>query len=178
MLKILGYLGLALLLAFGILVAYAATRSDNFRIERSVRIAAAPDKIFPLINDLRGFNRWNPFERKDPAVQGQYSAATVGPGARYAWVSKEVGVGSMEIVEAQSPQRVLMKLDFVKPFEAHNRAEFALRADGTGTEVRWAMSGPSPLISKVMGVIFNMDKMIGADFEQGLANLKAVAEAP
>lgn len=178
MLKFFAYAALLLLLAIGALVGYAATQPDTFRVERSLRMAAPPDKIWPLINDLRAFNRWNPYELKDPAIKGTYSGPSSGPGARYAWISKEVGVGSLEIVEAQGPRRVLMRLDFVKPMQTHSQAEFSLRADGAGTEVRWAMSGPSPLISKVMGVLFNMDRMIGADFEQGLSNLKVLAEQP
>lgn len=169
----------ALALAVGLLLAYASTRPDSFRVERSTDIQAPPERIFALINDLKGFNSWNPYEKKDPAIKGEYSPVTVGPGARYGWESKEVGVGSLEIMEAVAPVRVAMKLDFVKPFEAHNQALFTLTpAPGGGTRVQWAMEGPSPFPSKVMGVVFNMDKMIGSDFEAGLASLKTIAEKP
>jgi len=160
------------------LCAYATTRPDSFKVERSTRIQAPPERIFALIQDYRQFNRWNPYLKKDPATQGTYSARTAGPGARYAWVSKEVGIGSMTITEVAAPSRVAMQLDFVKPFEAQNQVEFLLKPAGGGTDVTWAMQGPSPFISKLMGVIFNIDKMVGSDFETGLADLKALAEKP
>lgn len=169
--------GLALL-ALILLLAYAASRPDRFRVERRLPIQASPEALFALVQDLRQFNRWNPYERKDPAMRGSYSAVTAGPGARYAWESQQVGVGSMEITAQQAPGLVQMKLDFVKPFEAHNLAEFRITPlAGGGSEVLWSLEGPSPYISKLMGLIFNMDKMIGGDFEAGLRNLKALAEA-
>lgn len=167
---------LAVLLA--LLLVYAATRPDSFRIERHVTIQAPPERIFALIQDLKAFNTWNPYNKKDPAIKGEYSAITAGPGARYAWESQEVGVGSMEITEAAAPSRVAMKLDFVKPMAAHNQALFLLKPDGAATQVSWAMEGPSPYLSKLMGVVFNIDKMVGTDFENGLADLKALAEKP
>jgi len=158
------------------LCAYASTRPDIFKVERSTRIQAPPERVFALIQDYQQFNRWNPYLKKDPATQGSYSTSTAGPGASYAWVSKEVGIGSMTITEITAPSRVAMKLDFVKPFEAHNQVEFLLRPADGGTDVTWAMRGPSPFISKLMGVIFNIDKMVGSDFENGLADLKTLAE--
>ena len=171
---------IALVVAIAVvsLLGYAATRPDTFRVERSTRIQAPPERVFALINDLQQFNRWNPYLKKDPATHGSYGKTTAGPGALYGWVSNEVGTGSMEITETTAPARIGMKLDFVKPFEAHNRVEFLLKPVDGGTEVSWAMQGPSPYISKLMGVIFNIDKMVGKDFEDGLANLKALAEQP
>lgn len=167
-----------LLLVLLVLLIQAARQPDQFRVERKLQIQASPEALFALIQDLRQFNRWNPYEKKDPQIQGQYSAQTAGPGARYAWQSKEVGEGSMEITAQEAPQRVQMRLDFLKPFEAHNLAEFQIVAQPGGvSEVSWSLSGPSPFISKLMGVIFNMDRMIGRDFEAGLQNLKALAEA-
>lgn len=169
---------IAFAVALGALLAYAATRPDSFTIERSARVQAAPERVFALINDLKAFNGWNPYEKKDPALKGTYGGPQAGVGARYGWESKEVGVGSLEIVEAAAPAKVAMKLDFVEPFKAHNRAEFTIRptADGA-SEVTWAMHGPQNYMSKLMGVVFNMDKMVGKDFEQGLANLKSQAES-
>lgn len=160
------------------LLAYASTRPDEFRVERRARIAAPADKVWPLISELRAFNRWNPYERKDPLIKGQYAGAAGGVGSRYAWESDKVGVGSLEITGQQPGRAVQMKLDFVKPFEAHNAAEFALQptADGA-TEVRWTMHGPANFVSKLMGVFINMDKMVGSDFEDGLQNLRQLAEA-
>jgi len=166
-------LGVAIVL----LLAYAATRPDVFRVERRLRIDASPDKLWPLVGELRGFNRWNPYDRKDPLLKGSYSGASNGIGSRYAWESDKVGTGSLEVTGQQPGRAVQMKLDFVKPFEAHNHAEFTLSPmAGGGTEVRWAMFGPANFLSKLMGVFMNMDKMVGRDFEDGLQNLRQIAE--
>ncbi|MFM0730617.1 SRPBCC family protein [Paraburkholderia sediminicola] len=163
--------------AVALLLIYAATRPDNFRIERSVRIAAPPERVYALIDDMHQFNRWNPFLRKDPATQGTYSGAPSGKGARYGWQSEKIGVGQMEIVDTTAPSSVTMKLDFLKPFEAHNMAEFELKPEAGATQVTWAMHGPAPFLSKLMQVFVSMDKMVGKDFEDGLSNLKTLAEA-
>jgi len=160
------------------LLGYAATRPDSFRIQRSAVILAPAPKIFALINDLKLFNHWNPYGRKDPAIKGSYSGAASGVDAAYAWQSKKVGTGRMEIIASQAPRQVTMQLDFLKPFVARNTAEFTLQAEGDRlTIVTWAMHGPSPFISKLMGVVFNMERMVGNDFEAGLATLKALTEA-
>ncbi len=169
-------IALAIVAALAVLLIYAATRPDSFRVERSTLIQAPPEKVHSLIADLKAFNRWNPYEKKDPAIKGEYSAVTAGPGARYGWESKEVGVGSMEITEVAAPSRVAMRLDFVKPFEARNQVEFTLRPEGGATRVTWAMHGPSPYVSKLIDIFINMDSMVGKDFEDGLATLKALAE--
>jgi hypothetical protein len=175
--NILMYGGLALLAAIALLLVYASTRPDEFRVERRLRIDAPADKLWPLIGELRAFNRWNPYERKDPKIKGSHSGPATGVGSRYAWESDEVGVGSLEITGQQPGQAVQMRLDFVKPFEAHNQAEFRLvpQADGS-TEVIWAMHGPNNFIGKVMGVFINMDQMVGRDFEQGLSNLQQLTQ--
>lgn len=169
-------IGLILLAALALLLIYAATRPDTFRVERKLSIQAPPERIFSMINDLKRFNTWNPYEKKDPALKGRYGATTAGPGAQYGWEGDKVGTGSMEITQVQAPQRVAMKLDFVKPFEAHNVVEFSLQPEGSKTQVTWAMHGPANYLSKLMGVVINMDKMVGKDFEDGLNNLKALAE--
>ncbi|MCX4174912.1 MULTISPECIES: SRPBCC family protein [Paraburkholderia] len=163
--------------AVGLLLIYAATRPDNFRIERSVRIEAPPERVYGLIDDLHQFNRWNPFLRKDPAAQGTYSGTPSGKGARYAWQGEKVGVGQMEIVDTAAPANVTMNLDFIKPFEAHNIADFTLKPEAGATQVTWAMHGPAPFLSKLMQVFVSMDRMVGKDFEDGLGNLKTLAEA-
>lgn len=166
-------------LALAALLIYAATRPDQFRIERSLRIAAPPERIFPLINDLHGFNTWNPFARKDPNLQDSYDGPANGPGARYAWQgNKNVGRGSMEILNATASSQVAMRLDFTEPFEAHNLVDFTLTPEGGATTVTWAMHGPAPFISKLMGIFFPMERMVGPDFEAGLATLKTLAEKP
>ncbi|MGE8491278.1 MAG: SRPBCC family protein, partial [Paraburkholderia nemoris] len=158
--------------AVGLLLIYAATRPDNFRIERSVRIEAPPERVYGLIDDLHQFNRWNPFLRKDPAAQGTYSGTPSGKGARYAWQGEKVGVGQMEIVDTAAPANVTMNLDFIKPFEAHNMADFTLKPEAGATQVTWAMYGPAPFLWKLMQVFVSMDRMVGKDFEDGLSNLK------
>ncbi len=162
--------------AVGILV-YASTKPDTFRVQRSATIKAPPDKLFPLINDFRTWTAWSPYEKKDPAMKRTFGATTSGKGAVYAWDgNKEIGQGSMEILESSAPSEVRVKLDFVKPFEAHNVVDFTLKPEGDATRVTWAMHGPAPFTSKLMQVFLDMDRMVGTDFEAGLANLKALAE--
>ena len=170
-----GLAGLVVVVA-GILI-YAATRPDSFRVQRSISIKAPPEKVFTLINDLRDWSKWSPYEKKDPGMKRTFSGASSGKGAVYEWDGdKNVGKGRMEIIEPASPSRVVIKLDFIKPFEGHNTAEFTLEPKGDSTTVTWGMYGASPLMMKVMGIFMNMDRMIGDDFAAGLANLKAVAE--
>ena len=162
--------------AVAALLVFAFTRPDTFRVERKLRIEATPDRLLPLINDLRQFNRWNPFDKKDPAIRGTYRGPASGVGAAYDFEgNKQAGKGSLEIVGAD-PRKVTMKLDMVKPFEGHNSIEFLLVPQGQDTDVTWAMHGPSPFIAKLVGVFMNMDRMVGRDFETGLADLKALAE--
>ena len=117
-------------------------------------------------------------EKIDPAMQRTHSGASAGKGAAYAWLgNSKVGQGRMEITDTAAPHQITIKLDFLKPFEAHNVTEFSFAAMGSATEVTWAMHGPSPFVSKLMGVFVSMDRMVGKDFEKGLANLKAAAEA-
>lgn len=157
----------------------AASRPDSFRVERSARIQAPPERVYALISDLQQFKRWNPWERKDPELRYTFGASKAGVGAAYAWESQKVGTGRMEITEVQPGRKVLMRLDFLKPFEAQNQAEFLLQPlSGGGIELRWSMAGPSPFISKLIGLFISMDRMVGADFEDGLGHLKQLAEQP
>jgi hypothetical protein len=177
MLKILAVIVVVVLVVVAGVLIYASTRPDSFRVQRSASIKAAPQKIFPLINDLKAWAGWSPYEKKDPAMQRSFGPITAGKGATYEWAGdKNVGQGRMEILEAQPSNKVLIKLDFIKPFEAHNMAEFTLEPKGDTTLATWAIYGPSAYITKVMGLFFNMDTMIGKDFEAGLADLKAAAE--
>ena len=177
MLKIVAIVAaIAVVLTVAVLV-YAATRPDTFRVQRSASIKAPPEKIFPLLNDLRSFKRWSPYENKDPAMQRTYGGAASGKGAVYEWEgNSNVGKGRLEITDTSPPTGVTLKLDFVKPFEAHNIVQFTLEPQGESTNVTWAMHGPLPYLAKVMHVFFNMDRMVGKDFETGLANLKDIAE--
>lgn len=156
---------------------YAATRPDAFRIERSTSIKAPAEKVFALINDFHQWEAWSPWEKIDPEIKRTYSGALSGKGAVYAWSgNKDIGQGRMEIIESSSPASVVLKLDFITPFEAHNTVEFTLVAQGNSTTVTQAMYGPSPFISKLMGLFFSMEKMVGEKYEEGLANLKLIAE--
>jgi hypothetical protein len=157
-------------------LGFAATRPDTFRVQRSASIKAPPQKIVALIDDFHNWTSWSPWEKLDPGLKRTYGGAASGRGAVYEWEgNRKAGQGRMEVMET-SPSGVIIKLDFLKPFEAHNTAEFALQPGGDSTSVTWAMYGPNAYLSKVMSLIFNMDKMIGKDFEAGLANLKTVAE--
>ena len=158
------------------LVVFASTKPDTFHVERSTAIAASPERIAPHINDFRQWQAWSPYEKRDPAMKRTLSGSQAGQGAIYTWEgNSDVGAGRMEILES-STEKVVIKLDFSKPFEAHNIATFTLAPATSGTTVTWAMDGPSPLIAKVMGLFFSMDEMIGKDFAAGLENLKVVAE--
>jgi Polyketide cyclase / dehydrase and lipid transport len=167
----------AIVLAIAGVLAYAASRPDTFRVQRSASIEATAERLYPLINDMRQFNTWNPYNLKDPNVKGTYRGPASGPGAGYDFQgNKDVGKGSIQIVESSPPQTVTMKLDMIEPFEGHNTVEFTLAPNGATTDVTWAMHGPSPFMAKLVGVFMNMDRMIGRDFEAGLANLRAKAE--
>ncbi len=158
-------------------LGYAATKPDTFRVERSASIKASPEKIYPLINDFKAWPSWSPWEKKDPAMKRSFGAVTSGKGAKYSWEgNNDVGQGSMEIAESVPASKITLKLDFLKPFEAHNTVDFRLEAKGNMTTVTWAMQGPAPFLSKLIHVFVNMDSMVGKDFEEGLANLRTVAE--
>ena len=171
-------LGLVVAAAIAVLLAYAAFKPDSFRLSRSATIAAPPDKVVALIDDLRQFNRCNPFATIDPQIVITTDAVTVGVGGAYAWQGQKSGAGRMQITESVPAQRVTAKLDFTKPFEAHNVVDFILQPQGTGTTVTWAMHGPMPYLNRLMTIFFDIDKTVGKDFEAGLANLKALAERP
>jgi len=175
MLKIILF-GLAVVIA-GILV-YAATRPDTFRVERTTSIEAPPEKIFPLIDDLRSGEQWSPYYRKDPAMRGTYSGPASGVGATFDFAgNKDVGSGRVSITGSSPHGKVTMRLQMFKPFAADNVVEFTLVPKGQATDVTWAMQGRQPYVAKVMCLFFDMDKMVGTDFAAGLASLKALAEA-
>jgi uncharacterized protein YndB with AHSA1/START domain len=166
-----------LVVGVGAVLALAATKPDSFNVERTESIKAPPEKIFALINDLHGWRAWSPYENKDPEMKRNFSGAPSGKGAVYEWDgNKNVGKGRMEITEASAPSKIVIKLDFISPFEGHNMAEFTMEPKGDATNVKWGMYGPAPFISKVMQVFVDFDRMIGKDFEAGLGNLKALAE--
>ena len=169
---------LAIIVLVAALLIYAATKPNTFRLQRSTIINAPPEKVFGFINDLHGWASWSPWERKDLAMKKTHSGSPQGKGAVLEWDgNKDVGTGRMEILESVSPSKAVIQLDFLKPFEAHNRAEFILAPRDGSTQVTWAMHGPQPYMLKIMTLFCSMDKMVGKDFEDGLANLKTLAEA-
>ena len=167
-----------LVLVAGVLV-YATTKPDTFSVSRSATIQAPPERIYAALADFHRWPDWSPWEKLDPAMKRTYGGAATGRGATYAWEGDgKAGAGRMEIIDAQPNARLGIQLDFVKPIEGHNRAEFVLTPQGNATKVDWTMRGPAPYVSKLMQVFVNLDTMIGQDFEAGLANLKALAEKP
>jgi hypothetical protein len=168
----------ALLVAVvGVFLGLAATRPNIFRVQRSARIEAPPEQIFAILNNLRSFLAWSPYEKKDPAMKRSFSGAATGKGAVYAFDgNNQIGAGRLEITDSSRPSKVTMTLDFFRPFKAHNIVMFTLEPQGGATEVTWDMHGPVPFVAKIMHLIINMDRMIGRDFETGLANLKTLAE--
>jgi hypothetical protein len=171
MIKIIAIVVVVLIAA---LLGFAATKPDTFRVQRAASIKAPPEKIFALINDFNSWGSWSPYEKKDPTMKRTLSGTANGKGAVYEWDgNKEIGKG---ITESSLPSKVTIKLDFVKPFEAHNIVEFTMEPKGDSTNVTWAMHGSNSYLAKIMSIFFSMDRMVGKDFETGLANLKTVAE--
>ncbi|HSE58316.1 MAG TPA: SRPBCC family protein [Nitrospiraceae bacterium] len=157
---------------------YAATMPDTFRIQRSATIKAPPQKIFAILNDFHRSESWSPYEKKDPMMKRTFSGAANGKGAVYEFDgNKEVGKGRLTITDTVPPSMITIALDIVEPFAAHNIVEYRLEPLGDATQVTWSMTGQSPYIAKVICLFMDMDRMVGKDFEVGLANLKAVAEA-
>jgi len=170
-------IAVVLAVVIAIVLILAMTKPDRFRVERAAAIKAPPEKIFSLIDDFRQWGNWSPWEGRDPAMKRSFEGAARGKGAVYAWDGdKNVGSGRMEILEASAPQKIVIKLDFFTPFEGHNTAEFTMLPQGDATNVTWLMHGPSPFMGKIMHVFINMDRMVGKDFEIGLANLKRLTE--
>ena len=175
--KILTIVGAVVLVTIAAILIYASTRPDSFRVERSTAMNAPPEKIFPYIDGLKRWTEWSPYEGRDPAMKRTYGGAESGKGAVYAWDGNDnVGKGRMEIVDSTPPHRVVIKLDFLKPFEGHNMAELTVEPKGSQTIVTWAMYGPSTFMTKLIGIFMDMDDMIGRDFAAGLAKLKTVVE--
>ena len=179
MFETIAVIAIALATVIAIVLILASTKPDTFSVQRAAAVRAPAERIFPLISNFHQWVNWSPWENKDPAMKRTYSGAESGKGAVYAWDgNKNVGSGRVEILDASSPSKIVIKLDFFKPFEGHNTAEFTIQPerDAATTNITWVMHGPAPFMSKVMQVVMNLDKMIGKDFEAGLANLKELTE--
>jgi hypothetical protein len=174
----LGIIGLIILIAIITILILAANKPNTFRVERSIIISAPPEKLSTLINDFHNWDQWSPWAKLDPAMKTTYSGPPSGVGSIYEWEGNSaVGKGRMEILFTD-PAKTSIKLDFLKPFEGHNAADFILAPQGTSTSVSWIMVGTLAFLpGKLMSVFTTMDKMIGRDFEKGLANMKAAVES-
>ncbi len=158
-------------------LAMALARPNEFSVVRSADFKASPARIFAALNDFKNWTSWSPWEGKDLNLQRNYSGASSGKGAKYAWIgNKQVGEGNMEITRSTPNTSIELDLNFVKPFKAANVTEFTLVPKGDTTKLIWEMRGPTPFMMKIMHVFMDFDKIIGKDFEQGLANLKSVVE--
>jgi hypothetical protein len=177
MFEVIAVIAVILAIAIAVVLLLALTKPNTFAVQRAISIKAPAEKIFPLISDFHQWVAWSPYENKDPAMKRTYSGANSGKGAVYAWDgNKNVGSGRMEILDTSVPSKIVIKLDFFKPFEGHNTAEFTMLPQGDATNLTWVMHGPAPFMSRLMQVFMNIDKMIGKDFEVGLANLKKITE--
>ena len=177
MFEIIAIIAVVLAIAIAVVLILAATKPDTFSVRRAITLKAPAEKIFPLINDFHQWGGWSPYENKDPAMKRSYSGPASGKGAVYGWEgNKNVGSGRMEILDSSVPSKIVIKLDFLAPFEGHNTAEFTMLPQGDVTNVSWLMHGPVPFMAKIMHVLMNIDRMVGKDFEIGLANLKRLTE--
>jgi hypothetical protein len=171
-------IGIGALAVVAVLSVLIARRPAAFRIERSTTVAAPAEAVFELINDLHHWIDWSPFEKRDPKMQRSYDGPKKGVGASYSWSgNREIGAGRMTITESSPFERIAIKLEFLKPFKATNEAVFAFRQSANGVSLTWSMSGKNNFMCKAMSLFMNMDKMVGKEFENGLAELKRQAES-
>ena len=161
-----------------VVVVVVAARPAEFRVSRTARITAAPPAVFAQVNDFHKWDGWNPWAKLDPAMKQSYEGAPAGAGAVYAWAgNSEVGEGRMTLTESRPSDLIRIKMEFLKPFASTSTAEFTFRPEGDHTVVTWSMEGRNNFMAKAIHLVMNMDKMIGGQFEKGLAQMKAVAEA-
>ena len=159
-----------------VLVVVVAMQPSDFRITRSATIPAPASVLFEQVNDLHKWGAWSPWERLDPQARKTFEGPPAGVGASNSWVGEKSGEGRMTITESHPNELVRFKLDFLKPFKANNMAEFTFKPAGDQTVVTWTMTGKNNFMSKAFGLIMNCDKMVGGEFEKGLANLQTVVE--
>lgn len=166
-----------LVIAIAVLVIFVAMQPAQFRVTRGLTIAAPAANVFAQVNELGRWEAWNPWQKKDPAMQLNFSGPPAGTGASYAWSgNKQVGEGHLTITESRPHELVRIRLEFFKPFAATNMAEFTFRVEGDKTAVTWSMTGRNNFMAKALHLVMNMDRMVGGEFEKGLAEMKTVAE--
>jgi hypothetical protein len=161
-----------------VLVVVVVMQPSEFRVARSTTISAPPTAVFAQVNDFHKWEAWNPWGKIDPAVKQTYEGAPAGTGAIYTWSgNNEVGEGLMTIMESRPSDLIRIKLEFFKPFAGNSIAEFTFKPEGNQTAVTWSMTGTNNFMAKAIHLFINMDKMIGGQFEKGLADMKSVVEA-
>lgn len=168
-------IGLGVIIA--LILILASMQPNTFHVERKIVVNASPAKVFAQFNDFHKWTAWSPWEKKDPAMKRTFEGAKSGKGSVYVWDgNSQVGAGRMEIVDEVAASKIDVKLDFLRPMVGHDTATYTFVKAGKTTEVTWAMDGQVPFVGKIFHLFMNMDKMIGSDFETGLANVKAVVE--
>ena len=169
---------IALVVIVAVLAVVVATRPSELRVQRTTTISAPAPVVFAQVNDFRKWEAWSPYVKRDPAMKKTFEGAPAGVGAIYTWSgNNEVGEGRTTIIESRPSELIRVKLEFVRPFAATSIAEFTFKPEGERTAVTWSLSGHNNFIAKAMGLVVNMDRMIGGDFETGLAQMKSAAEA-
>ena len=169
-------IGLVVLAGLAILAIVIATRPSAFRIARSTTIDAPSDVVFALLDDLRAWRAWSPFEKLDADIQRSFDGPASGVGAIYRYAGAKAGAGSMTVTESQPGRRLVIRAEFIKPFAATNQIDFTLEPAGKGVAITWAMTGTNGFVFKAFSLVFNMDRVLGREFDKGLADPKRVAE--
>lgn len=168
---------IAVVLISGVFAVLVSMRPDEFQVSRTIRIAAAPERIFPYVNNVQSWDKWSPWAKIDPQAKFSYEGPAEGVGAISRWDgNNEVGTGSMTVIESRPNEYIKFDLEFLKPFAGHNTADFVFKSEADKTTVTWSMSGKNNFITKAVGLFLNCDKMVGDQFEKGLENLKALSE--
>ena len=174
-------IGLALLAVLVLVVAYAAIQSPNYKVSREITINAPAEKVFPYLNTSKLADQWGPWKEQDPSVKITFSGSDAGVGSRTSWEGGEkmgqMGVGSATIVESIPNERVLIKIEYVKPMSMVQDSVYLIKANGTQSVVTWEVTGTNTFMGRLMCLFVNMDKVVGGMFEKGLGNLKKLVEA-
>jgi hypothetical protein len=169
---------IALVVMVAMLAVVVATRPSEFRVQRTTTISAPAPVVFAQVNDFHKWEAWSPYVKRDPAMKKTFEGAPSGVGAIYTWSgNNEVGEGRTTIIESRPSELIRVQLEFVRPFAATSIAEFTFKPEGERTAVTWSLNGHNNFIAKAMGLVVNTDRMIGGDFETGLAQMKSAAEA-
>jgi carbon monoxide dehydrogenase subunit G len=168
---------IAVALIIVVFLIVVALQPSDFHVTRSATISAPPEAVFAQVNDFHNWRAWSPWEKMDPELERSYEGPSAGTGAKYSWVgNSDVGEGSMTITESRPSELIRIKLEFIKPMEGTSDTEFTFEPKGDETEVTWDMKGENNFVGKAFCLFMNMDKMIGDQFEEGLARMKSVAE--